>query len=923
MSDRMLRSFRGGRFLLAGFLGLLLLLFVGRWGVVLYVDLLWFRAEGIPEVFWTRAMWEWGARVVTGAVTALVTWANLQLVARSFQGLQVKRRFGDLVIQEQLPGSYVAWAAVIASVFVGFWCATVIPGGTGLRAMLALYGDPWGTIDPILGRDLGFYVFLLPLLEGAVAFGLVITVLIGALSAGGYAATGAIGWTSGRLSMSLRPARHFAILAGAFLIILGLRFYLVPFGLLMDGNSGVQNIFGYADHQVRIPGYRTVAFLCLAAAAAVFWGARRGWLLPAGISFGAVFVAAVGLGQVYPALVQRFQVQPNEIERETPYIRDAVAFTRLGFALDGMDRQRLDYSVPDASAWEGALERLTRLPVWTDATLLTTFRQLEARFQYYDFREVAFDRYPSSEGVAPIAASVREVNPTGIPDPNWQNLHLRERYISGMGAVAGQLSRHTEGRLPMFLTAIPPEFRPGPGVPDQLQLTRPSVFIGSRPQLYSVINATEDEFLNPSGRPGTPGVDYPNGIPVGSLFRTLALAWRFQDPNVLLASEVGPESRLVYRRQAQERVIALAPFLLFPEPPVPIVADGRVFWILEGFTASESLPLSGVHRLPNGREVNYLRNSVKATVDAVTGDTRLYMVDPADPLIQAYARGFPTLFRDLAEMPAELAGHLRYSRVLLELQAEVLTRFHQESPPVFHGQQDRWDLATELSTNPALPVAYRAEYGLLDLPGPGDEEAYVLSTVFVPQGRQNLASFLAARWVPGEGGRLSLWDAPVEQQILGPGQIEAMVEQDPEISQQFSLWRQGGSQVWTGHLHLVPVENTLYYLESVFLAADVDAIPEIRRFVVSDGRRVVMETSIERALSYLAQGALEEGTEIDLGPGRSILLPSRESASSAAVEALDRAEERLREGDWEGFGRGLEELRRILTDELQGTDPAP
>ncbi|MSR22934.1 MAG: hypothetical protein EXR92_05245, partial [Gemmatimonadetes bacterium] len=634
MSEGVFPSLRGGRLLLTAFLALLLLLFLGRWGVVLYVDLLWFTAEGVADVFWTRALWEWGARVLVGVLTALVTWANLRVVARSFQGLQVRRRFGDLVIQEQLPASYVAWVGILVSAFVGFWFAALIPQGTGIRAMLVAHAEPWGTTDPILGRDLGFYVFVLPLIQEFVGFGLLLLVLIAAMCTAGYAATGAIGWTNGRPALSFLPTRHFGVLAGTFLVLVGLRFYLVPFGLLIEGNSGVQGIFGYADHNARIPGYRMIAFLCLATAAAVFWGARRGRLLPAGVGGIALAVAALGLGQVYPALVQRFQVQPNELDRETPYIQYALAFTRRGFALDGMVRDRLDYAPADASAWAQALDRLTRLPVWTDATLLTTFRQLEARFQYYDFHEVALDHYVSAEGVEPVAVSVREVNPLGIPDPNWQNLHLRERYITGMGAVAGHLNRQSEeGRLPMFLTAIPPEFRAGPEVPDQLRLTRPSVFIGSRPQLYSVINATEASFLGPDGAQGIAGVDYPNGIRVGSIMRTTALAWRFQDPNLLLAAEVGSESRLVIRRQAQERVTALAPFLLFPEAPYPVLEDGRVVWILEGFTASVSLPLSSAHQLPGGRRVNYLRNSVKATVDAVTGETRLYIVDPSDPLI--------------------------------------------------------------------------------------------------------------------------------------------------------------------------------------------------------------------------------------------------------------------------------------------------
>ena len=921
-----LPSFKGGRLLVGIFLLLLFGLLLGRWAAAVFVDVLWFSTLDLTDVYWTRFLWEGGARLLVAGVTVLFVWLNLKVVAMTFSGLQVRRRFGDLVIQEQLPESYVRWGIVLAALFLGLWFGIAVPSGTGLRAMLLLNADPWGHAEPIFGRDIGFYIFLLPVLQAMVTYGLVLTVFLVALSAAGYTATGALSWGNGRVSMGDLPRLHLGILAGAFLLLLGFRFYLAPFGLLLDGNSAVQGIFGYADHHARVSAYRMVAFLSVVTAGAVFWGAYRGYLLPAAAGGAALAVGALVLAEVYPSVVQRFQVQPNELERETRYIEDALEFTNWGFGLDRIQRERLDYEPPAEESWDGARERLPRLPVWTENTLLTTFRQIEARFQYYDFHKVAFDRYPTGGRSEPVGVSVREINPAGIPDPNWQNLHLRERYITGMGAVAGELNRRTsEGRLPMFLTAIPPEYRGGEGVPEGLDMTRPAVHIGSQPQLYSVINGTEEDFLAPDGSLGEVGVDFPQGILMGSFLRTAVLAWRFQDANLILASEVNSESRLVFRRQVQERVRALAPFLHLPEDPYPVVIDGRVMWILEGFTVSDAFPLSRSHPIPGQRSVNYLRNSVKATVDAVTGETRLYVVDPEDPLIRAYWSGFPSLFQPVEEAPEEVLRHLRYSQYYLNVQSRVLTRFHQRAPPVFHGQQDQWALATQLSVG-SQPVEYGSEYSLLMLPGE-EEESYVLSTLFVPQGRQNLASFLAARWSPEVGPELLLWDAPVEEQIRGPRQIEAMIEQDPEISQQFALWRQAGSQVWTGHLHLVPVGTTLFYMEPIFLAADSDAIPEIRRYVVSDGERVVMDLTLEGAIAALEAGLegvtavgdpLEGGEFLNddppaLEPPPVEQPPAPPPVSGDPLQALDRAEASLREGDWEGFGRNLRELREILS----------
>jgi len=915
-----------GRVLLGAFLVLLFALLLSRWGVSLYVDALWFASEGAAEVFRTRLLWEWGGRLGTGLLVGLLTWLNLRIVLRTFAGIQVRRRVGDLVIQEQLPEGYVRWGVVATCVLIGLWFSAAVPQGTGIRALLLLNAPAWGQIDPVFGRDLSFYLFHLPVMEGILTFGLVVVVFLTAVVAAGYSATGAIEWGGGQIRVRELPRRHLLALAVAFLLFLALRFHLAPYGLIQDGNSGVQGIFGYADEHARIPAYRFLTFISLAAAALVGWAGLRRRLIWGGAAVAVLAIAVVGAGQILPAVVQRFQVEPNELDRETPYIEKAIQFTREGFDLSELTRNRLDYSPPDARDWEVLPERLERMPVWTEATLLATFRQIEARFEYYDFHRVVFDRYDTNGRQEPVAVSVREINPDRIPDPNWQNLHLRERFISGMGAVAGQLNRQDEnGRLPLFLAAIPPEYREQPGAPRAMALTRPQVFVGSRPQLHAVVNPGQESFLAPDGSPGEPGVDFPEGILMNSLLRTAALAWRFQDANLLLASEVGPTSRFVFRRQVRDRVATLAPFLLLPEDPYPVVSEGRIVWVLEGFTVSRSFPLSTAHPVDDRRMARYIRNSVKATVDAVTGEVNLYVVDAEDPLLEAYRRAFPTLFREVADMPEAIAGHLRYSRHFMDVQSRVLLQYHQEQPPVFHGQQDRWAVATELSAGTQV-VPYRPEYAFLTLPGE-DEESYVLTGVFVPQGRDNLASFLSARWRPETGGELLLWDVPVESQVRGPRQIEALIEQDPEISQQFSLWRQGGSQVWTGHLHLIPVGNTLVYMEPIFLAADRDAIPEIRRFVVSDGRRVVMHPSLRGAVSALSlgfEGVVPDTEEFvvdpdpDLRAMDDVVRQMEARGASEALRVLEEAEDRLRQGDWEGFGRKLEELRELLRT---GADP--
>jgi uncharacterized membrane protein (UPF0182 family) len=922
MSDPATRLLKGGRlFISALVLGAALLL-LGRGLAHLYVEALWHQAAGYPEVFWTRFRWGWFVRLIVLACCLAVVVGNLHFVAKTLGRIQIRRRFGDLEFQEQVPKGYIRAGVWGAGVFLAVWISATVPLDAGIALKLALQAPEWGLVEPILQRDAGFYVFALPVIIRVLAFCILLAFLLLSLSAAGYVSTGALRVAAGRLRFKPEARRHLATLGAVFLVLLAGRFWVTRYLFLLDGTSAVEGILGFTDAQARIPAMQFLTFASIAAAAAVFEGGRKGrptWIL-SGIV--AVVLASLGVGQLYPSLVQRFRVEPNELSRETPYIEHALSFTRIGFGLDGLDRTDFQYTPPGELPVAEAARQLAGLPVWTPNTLLLSFRELEARFRYYDFPVAAIDRYPSSRGRDVVAIGVREVDPSGIEDPNWQNLHIRERYVAGMGAVVGDATGATaEGRLPRFLRSIPPELDPELDPPEGLALDRPEVFFGSRSQLYAILNPTDQAFLAPDGTPGTPGTDFPQGIQLSSLLRSLTLAWRFSDANLLFASEVTRDSRFVFRRQVAERVRAVAPFFRYTEQPYPVIHEGRVVWILEGFTATRNFPLSTAHELSLRRPVSYVRGSLKITVDAVTGELGFFAVDDSDPLLEAYREIFPNLVKPLSEMPEGLRDHVRYPRSLLELQSRVLTRYHLETAPLFHGQQDVWSLAEELGQG-TTPGPYFPEYGEYRLPG-AEEPEFLLTTVFVPTGRQNLAAILAASSDPDTYGRLTLFDLPVEDQVAGPRQIEALVEQDPAISQQFSLWRQGGSRVWSGHLHLVPVAGTLIYMEPIFLAADADAIPELRRFVVSDGRRVSMQPTLSEALLDLSRLASNEGLVAQSGDpvDAAAALPTTPSPGldigawpTEALRLLDAAEARLRDGDYAGFGQALEELRRFLRD---------
>jgi hypothetical protein len=902
---RLLGSLRGGRLVIAGLVALGLVVALARVGVTVYTEILWQVEAGYGRVYATRILWQWGARVAGGVLVGVLVFADLKIVSRTLAGIQIKRRFGNLEISEQLPASYVSWVMLGAAVLLGAWFGAAVPPSLGLQTLMLVHGEPWGLAEPFLGRDVGWYVFWVPVLGSAITFVLVVVFLLFTLATAGYTTTGALRWSRGRL-VAQRPARvHLGVLLGLFFMALGARLWLARYLILMDGSSGVQGIFGFTDAQARLPGLQTLLVICVVAGVTIAWAAwrNRGAVL-LGTAVAAVLVSLV-IGQIYPAVVQRFQVEPNELERETRYIEENLAFTRAGFGLDGLRRERFGYEGAGPVAWADAAAQFAGLPVWNTHALLTTYRQLEARFPYYDFADVTLHRYPFAAGDEVVALSVREVDPAGIQDPNWQNLHLRERYVAGMGVVASRaVERTPEGRPSMLLTGIPPVAGQG-ALRTGLTLDRPQIFYGTRPQPHAVVNPGPEQFLAPDGSPGRPGTDFPEGIRLSSWLRTAALAWRFRDANLLFSGEVTAESRFVYRRQVLERAQAVAPFLRYPEAPFPVVADGRVVWVLEGFTGSRAFPLSSAHELQPMRPVTWTRNSVKVTVDAVTGRVDFYRMPLPDPLADVYEKAFPGLLRPLADMPDGIRRHLRYSRQLFALQAQVLLQYHQETARAFHGQQDVWALPTELGEGTS-PVPYAPEYGLWALPG-DEAPRFNLATVFVPAGRQNLTGLLVGRTGAGGLPELVLLDVPVEDQAPGPRQVEALVEQDPQISQQLSLWRSGGSEVWTGHLHVVPVGRRFVYMEPVFLAAAADAIPELRRFVVSDGVRVAMAEDLPGAVAALAGW--------DAGSPGAVPGPPGSGAAGlprAALELLNRAEERLRNGDWAGFGEALRELRALL-----------
>ncbi|MBI4544184.1 MAG: UPF0182 family protein [Gemmatimonadetes bacterium] len=882
----------------------------GGAAVRLYTDALWFDSVSYLPVFWTQLGTTSVVRLIATLLGAALVLLNLWVVARQLGPVRVRRRYGNLEIAERVPRGMVAGGAVILALLAGWWISGLsFAGGAPLGVLAWLRRVEWGVTDPLFGRDLSFYVFALPVYLQILGYLLLLVVWSVALAVLGYVLVGAIRWSENRIRVDEGVRLHAIVLLAAMLLLLGVRYWLSRYNLLLEG-GGFAGSLGYTDVTARLPARRIMAVLSVLAAAALLYGAwRRAWAPPL-LALGAWLGAALGLLEIYPALVQKFRVEPNQLEREAPYIRWNLEFTRRAYGLHELERRVLPYRAAAVPSSQVLAASLSRMPLWDLAPLKTTYNQIQALFGYYQFPAVHYDRYGAAGEEEQVAIAVREFSPQGLPADarTWQTLRLNPQYMRGMGAAVTPVSQTTAQGEPVLWVGNLDPVDLDPAAPAQLELTRPEVYFGETMEDYVVL-------VPGRGAPPAPAdagreASGPLGVSLGSFPRLLAFAWRFGDKNLLFAGEVRTGGRFLFRRSVGERLATLAPFLLWDPEAYPVIANGRVVWIADGYTAVAGFPLARVAQLRGLGRVRYLRNSVKATVDAFTGAVSFYAVEMPDPVLETYRRIFSGLIQPLAAMPPELRRHLRYPALFLQAQADILETYHLQRPEAFYAGQDVWQMAQEHGAE-GLKV-YPPIYAMARLPAESQAELLLLLP-FIARERQNMTALLVARSDPPHYGEMVLLELPRDQQIPGPGQVQTLIEQDPVISAQLSLWRQAGSNVDLGRLRVVPLDSTFLYLEPLFLSAQGSPIPALHRVVLSDGRAVSMAPTLAEALRALQTGAPEAAPRAagpqsvaERPPGRAENWPRR------ALELLEEAERRLRRGDYAGFGASLTELRELL-----------
>jgi hypothetical protein len=866
---------------------------------------LWMRQFGYTSVFWTLLSVRWELFCAAFVVALLYVWINLRLAARNGATFRARNLIGESTVAAKLGIQIsptvlkLAMAAIAAAVALLFAVIFYAQWDTYLRFR---YGGSFGLSDPLFGVDVGFYLFRLPfyeLLQSSLT-ALALIALLAASAIYGYFGLLRFSGSGQREGRSAKAVRHLSILFFVLVASWGWGFYLDHYELLYSAQGVVYGAGYTADHVTRIAFWimaGAAAALCAMLVLNFFRPRFRAVVIGSGI-YVALYLIAVLL---VPALFQRFMVQPNELARETPYLKNNIEFTRKAYSLDTI--QETSYpALADLTSEAIARNQDTiqNVRLWDWRPLLQMYQQAQEIRLYYHFYQADVDRYHLPDGYHQVMLSARELS-AELPEEaqTWVNQELQ--FTHGYGLAMSFVSKTIGGGFPQYLLSnIPPESDYG------LAINQPSIYYGESMPGYRIVATGVKEFDYPKGNQNVyTSYHGTGGIPLDSLWKRLLFAWTQADINILFTSYLRPESRIQIWRCVQERVEQIAPFLRLDQDPYPVVSEGKLYWIQDAYTVSDHFPYSNPHAAAFEEGLNYIRNSVKVVVDMYDGTVRFYVMDPNDPVLGVYRRAFPGLFKDLNQLSADLKTHLRYPKDLFSIQADQYRTFHMTVPQVFYNREDLWVLPQENYAGKVAPM--QPYYILMKLPG-SDQLEYLLMTPFTPQKRDNMISWMAARCDFPEYGKMLFYQLPKEKLIFGPMQIEAMIDQNTTISQQLSLWDQKGSRVIRGNLIAVPIENSFLYVVPVYLTAEGTDFPQLKRVIVISADKVAMEPTLDEAIQSVF------GTQQPQNPAQA---PRGQPELGQARAQFDVAQKAMQQGDWETFGKAMEALKRLLAGPAQ------
>ncbi|MBN1993673.1 MAG: UPF0182 family protein [Anaerolineae bacterium] len=872
-----------------------------RFGVGLYTDFLWFQHLNLQSVFLTGLWAKVGVGLAVAVPFALVFLVNT-LIAR-WQSVRNVLFFSEETAVAQ---KLVLWAIWGATLFLT-WLVGSAASGNWLLFLRFLRQQPFGLTDPILNMDVGFYLFSLPFYHFVQTWLIVVLFLSLIGAAAIYVLAQQNNLSEGRIVVLPHVQLHLSILGAFIFLTFALGHWLDIFDLMYSAR-GVAFGPSYTDINVTMPALWVMVAVAVTASLLLLLNTL---LRRVALSLLAIFlwiVAGIIATGFVPGIVQRYVVEPNELARETPYIENNIAFTSLAYGLDKVREQDFPTVEPLTQAALTENEATLRnIRLWDYRPLLQTYQQIQAIRLYYSFLDIDLDRYVINGELRQVALAARELDKNQLQSPTWVTQKLQ--FTHGYGVVMNPIDQVTGEGLPqLWIKDLPPVSSV------DITVDRPEIYYGEAPDDYVFVKTTEREFNYPSGEQNV----YANyqgagGVVMDSSLKRLLFALRLADTNMLLSQEFTPESRVLLYRNIRDRVERIAPFLEYDHDPYLVIGpDGNLYWIQDAYTVSDRFPYSEPFN-----QINYIRNSVKVVIDAYDGSLTFYVVDEADPLVKTYAVIFPQLFTSMQEMPEWVRAHLRYPEDLFNIQAGMYRIYHMEDVNVFYNKEDVWQVPLEIFAGNTQPV--EPYYVIIRSPG-HDNSEFVLMQPFTPNNKDNLIAWMAARSDGEHYGELVIYRFPKQELIFGPLQIEGRIDQNPEISAQITLWDQGGSEVIRGNLLVLPVGNSLLYVEPLYLRAEQGQIPELKRVILASGDQIVMRETLAESLLALFEAEpaavvkVETPTTVEESPVESAPPLSDDVAELARTASAhyEAAEAALRNSDWATYGRELENLKAAL-----------
>ncbi len=868
--------------------------------IALYTDWLWFKSVRFESIFTVKINTQVFSSLAGALAGFIMTYINYLIAKRATKGRVVTISFQNEAMPQLDMLKHFDKIAFLVPVFMGFFIGFLF-NNNWFKFLYFLNAAEFGYADPVFGKDISFYIFSLPVLE---IFGNALLLILGVslgMAAFMYILKGSVMITNRGIASEQQAKVHLSVIGGLMFLVLAFNTFLGMHAMLYNSQGLVAGAT-YTDVHAGIPFMKVrIVVAALAAVLIISNIFLRKKLILAGSIGAYIAVSFIGTS-VYPVILQKFVVAPNELVKETPYIMNNITATRKGFGLDAVEERNISgETVLTRNDIRNNSATIKNIRLWDHRPLLDTFSQVQEIRTYYEFTTVGNDRYMLNGEYRQTMLSPRELSSESIPTRNWINETLT--FTHGYGLTLGPVNQVTPEGLPVLLVKdIPPV-----SSVDTIKITRPEIYYGKLSSKYVIVNTKAKEFDYPSGEENVFS-EYAGegGVPVDSFFKKLVFASYFGSMKLFLSNDITRESRILFNRNIAARVKQVMPFLMLDNDPYMVISDdGHLYWMYDAYTVSTRFPYS--QPLSNG--INYIRNSVKITINAYDGSMKFYIADRNDPIIQTLSKIFPGALLSIEDMPADLKNHIRYPLDIFSIQTAVYSTYHMDNPQIFYNREDQWEIPV-LGTN-IEKERMEPYYTIMKLPEEKKAE-FILMLPFNPKKKDNLSAWMVARSDGEDYGKMVVYRFPKDRLVYGPKQIVARINQDTEISRQVSLWDQRGSQVMQGNLLVIPIENSLIYVQPLYLRAETGKIPELKRVIVAYENRIAMEETLDAALSRIFG---DTGISDEIRPDKTAKIPlaiRETNLSELANEHYDRAIKAQREGNWALYGEEIRKLGEVI-----------